>query len=228
VVAQSVPNSNITPSRLSSDNSTKNFADGSFDQLLKTAQSNLLGFKKLEFKFHVVSTKQKEDVKTEKEPNQTAQIETSKSKENTSEIQEKFELDNTETLKEVLTKNIPPANITFNGLFAGNIPAENIMLSKTNLQLIINDIIKQAKLIKSQQKTELSLSLANKELGKMFVNLVMKNGQVSINISAGTNTKRFLEDHLEELEMALEKSEINLDSIKISEVHYGQSNHLPN
>lgn len=239
MVAQSVPNSNITPSHLSVDNSSKNVADGSFDKLLTTAQNKLektswseieklFNFSQLKFDFHLLPTKKEKDLSVEKEQIPERSIETTKNKEKASVTEGKFELDNTEKLKEVLTKNIPSSHIVFSGLYAGNIPTENVMLSKTDLQLVINDIIKQAKLVKSGQRTELSLSLANRELGKMFINLIMKNGQVAINISAESGTKKFLEDNLLELELALEQSDIGVDSIKISEVTHGKSKQLPN
>jgi len=221
----------------------KKRSDGSFEIVLNGAEADLEKKKKimniscwaelekffnilpLEFKFDFASQKlsenplpkNKEQVKNNDNGGAQAEV-----KQATAKIQ------NTEALKEALINHIPlPSNIpvpstSFMSLFVNMEP-----LSKSNLQAVINEIVKQAKLVKTGEKTELSLSLLQKELGEMYVTLSMKNGQVLIQINAGAETKKLFENHLEELKMALKEAKVQLDGIKITEVDYERSSRNP-
>ncbi|NQU18409.1 MAG: flagellar hook-length control protein FliK [Candidatus Saganbacteria bacterium] len=241
--AHSVPSKQINESHLSGNSSAKNRADGSFNKRLNMAQEKLekknkfalttpwaqieklFNISRLEFDFNFSAADIKKDPSKQNESYSANQHEPAARGEDARKPIEQtgYEFKNTQVLKEVLCKNIPPQMLgSISGLFFGLGSDFQQSPMKPSLQLIINEIVKQAKLVKSGQKTELSLSLAQKELGEMLITITMKNGHLFINIIAAAETKKMLESNLGELELALKESDIALDSIKIEEVKHGR------
>jgi len=92
------------------------------------------------------------------------------------------------------------------------------VVTKANMQALIDEIVQNAKLLKINDKIELTLMLREKYFGEMNLSLLSKNGIISIQIFAQSETKKMLEDSISDLEAALEQAHIKFDDIKISEV----------
>jgi hypothetical protein len=100
-------------------------------------------------------------------------------------------------------------------------------MTKSDLKIIIDDIVEKIELMKVGRRTELNMALNYENLGDLLLNLTLKNGMVSIQISAAqSETKRSLEQNLSELESALKSAKINLKDLTVLEVKNGdQSKH---
>lgn len=98
--------------------------------------------------------------------------------------------------------------------------------NKFNLQFLIDQIIENAKFVKDQRRAELSLILKEESLGQIDLSLSSRNGLVSIQIMASAETKKDLQDSLEDLENALVLAEVKLDKIKIVEVNNSEQHRL--
>ena len=95
---------------------------------------------------------------------------------------------------------------------------EGKLQPKLDLQLLIDRIVEQVKLVKGKEKTELSLTLKPEELGEIFLVLSSHSGIVSISIQASPETKKLIDDQREELERALKRAQVSFDKIEIEEV----------
>ncbi|MFC1495946.1 flagellar hook-length control protein FliK [Candidatus Margulisiibacteriota bacterium] len=203
--------------------SSQNRADGTFEGKLQAEIERMFDFAKLEFDFNFPTTPIEDKTPYTEEPlnNNQAQVNVNDKKPEKQIENEQYENSNTDTLKEVLTKNIPishlPSPISPFSLSAMNMTNQP-MVSRVDLQNLINEIVKQAKLVRSSQKTKLSLSLSQKELGNLFLDLAVKNGQVLIEIGANPEAKKLLEDKVSELILALQHANIEIQNIKITEV----------
>lgn len=89
------------------------------------------------------------------------------------------------------------------------------LLSKLDLQFLIDQILSQVKLVKEKGKVELTLGLKPENLGEILLTLTSRSGMISIQIQAPEETKKIIEAELAELELALKKAKINLEEIKI-------------
>lgn len=87
-----------------------------------------------------------------------------------------------------------------------------------DLQSLVDQILEQISLVKSKNKTELSLALKPENMGEIILTLVSHSGTVSIQIQASSETKKLIDSRRQELEMALKKAKVNFDTIQISEV----------
>jgi hypothetical protein len=121
-------------------------------------------------------------------------------------------------LQELLAKNgwLAP-NLEASPLFF-QAQLEGKLLSKLDLQFLVDQILTQVKLIKGKGKTELMLGLKPENLGEILLTLTSKSGMISIQIQAPEETRKLLEELRQELELALKKSNVNLAEIKIQEL----------
>lgn len=125
-------------------------------------------------------------------------------------------------IKEVLSKNIPAPQI----LFAPIVPGQNVSaqmtsspVSRIDLQNLIDELIKNAELIRSGKKTELKLGITEKELGEMELAFSSKSGIISVLISTqNEETKKIIKDNITELEIALKDAKIRVEDIQVMEV----------
>ena len=121
-------------------------------------------------------------------------------------------------MQELLSKaNLLVPNLAAQPLFSQAFEAGTLQ-PKFDLQALIDKLIEQVNLVKSQGKTELSLSLKQDDLGDIFVQLTSLSGKVSIFMAAGADTKRLIDAGKDELERALKKAHVNLDTVTIEEV----------
>lgn len=204
--------------------------DGSFEETLKKCLSaapwkqlqNLFNIFPLDFDFKVEKTSTDIDAtrtQEEKTQQKTSPARDEKQNNNQAAAEKKnFEINDVKTVKEILNKFIPnPAAFAYAPALS-NTTGTNSAVSKIDLQVLIDQIVEQARLIKTQKKTELSLLLQEGELGQISVDLLSRNGLVSIRITASAETKKNLENSLKELEDALELADIKMDKIRIVEV----------
>lgn len=127
-------------------------------------------------------------------------------------------------IKEALVKFMPnPAIPVFVGQNLGLDQSSSKGVSKIDLQSMIDKIVEQAKLIRTEKTVELSMLLYEKELGEISLAITSRNGLVSIQIAARQEAKKNLEDAMKDLELALKIAEVNVAQIKIVEVKDGSS-----
>lgn len=132
-----------------------------------------------------------------------------------------FATNDVKTVKEILNKFIPnPVAASYLPIL-GTTAGTSLTATKFDLQVLIDQIVEQARLIKTQKIAELSLVLQESELGQIFLDIASRNGLVTIQITASADTKKNLENSLKELEDALELADIKADKIKIVEVKDG-------
>jgi hypothetical protein len=125
---------------------------------------------------------------------------------------------NRQLIQELLNKtNLLVPNLAAQPLFSQAFEAGTLQ-PKLDLQALIDKILEQVNLVKSRGKTELSLSLKQEDLGDIFLQLTSRSGRVSIFLSAGAETKKLIDAHLDELERALKKVHVNFDTVTIEEV----------
>jgi len=220
-------------------------ADDSFNKELKKAQDgldnknkissktwhqieSLIGITPLKFNFETNldadygSEKSKENYKPNSSQNCQTQDATKQQSRMTQqpEQNDKFETNNLKVIKEILA-NFMPNPVVPPSFFFGNLETSGTtsnIVSKIDLQLLIDQIAEQAKLVKSQRKVELALMLREEHLGKIDLSFASRNGFVSIQIAASPELNKSLQDSLPELEAALNLAHIKFDQIKIKEV----------
>jgi len=92
------------------------------------------------------------------------------------------------------------------------------LLSKLDLQYLVDQIISQLKIVKDKGKTELVLGLKPENLGEILLTLTSRAGMISIEIQAAEETKKLIVAEREKLELALKKAKINLNDLKITTI----------
>ncbi|MFC1637579.1 flagellar hook-length control protein FliK [Candidatus Margulisiibacteriota bacterium] len=120
------------------------------------------------------------------------------------------------TLQELLVKSgwlVP--NLEGRSLFY-QAQLEGKLVSKLDLQFLIDQIISQVKIVKAKGQVELTLGLKPEDLGEILLTLTSRSGLVSIQIQAPPETRKLIEEQMRELELALKKAKINLAEIKIT------------
>lgn len=121
-------------------------------------------------------------------------------------------------LKNLLIQNLPASHLfTLPSFYFGDTFLPQPIL-KADLQILIDELVEQARLLKINQKVELTLNLSEETLGNILLSLTSRQGVVSIQISANSQTQAYLKDHQSELEMALNLAEIPVDEVKIIEI----------
>jgi len=207
--------------------------DGSFDEHLKTAEKKLLiapwaevlkvfDAVPLKFEFDFESSPIDNEVPREKpkpEPEKSSSLKPHPSSQDQAEDLPKIFSD-LKVLKDMLIKNIPTSHlpIPLSSFAVSNDISSLQAVTRSDLQLLIDEIIEKIEFLKVGRRSELNLQLSYEELGNLQLSLISKNGLVSISITASPETKKALENNLSELELALKEAKINLDSIKIVEV----------
>lgn len=95
---------------------------------------------------------------------------------------------------------------------------EGKLLSKLDLQHLIDQILTQVRLVREKGKTELTIGLKSDNLGEIILTLTAKSGMVSIQIQAPEEIRKQLEALRRELEIALKKANVRLAEIKIERI----------
>lgn len=111
-----------------------------------------------------------------------------------------------------LTPNLAAQPQFYNAFLEGKLQL------KFDLQLLIDQIVEQVKLVKGKERTELSLTLKPEELGEILLVLTSRSGTISIQLQTSSETKKLIDSQKEELERALKKAHVNFDRIEIREV----------
>jgi flagellar hook-length control protein FliK len=97
------------------------------------------------------------------------------------------------------------------------------LLSKLDLQALVDKIVSQLKLVQDKGKAELTLGLRPENLGEIVLTITSRAGAIAIQIQANQETQKLLSNQLTELEEALRKVKVNLAELTITgpkEVHY--------
>jgi hypothetical protein len=108
-----------------------------------------------------------------------------------------------------LAPNLEASPLFFQAQLAGK------LLSKLDLQFLVDQILSQVKLVKEKGKVELTLGLRPENLGEILLTLTSRSGMVSIQIQAPEETKKLIEAELAELKLALKKAKVNLEEIEV-------------
>lgn len=111
-----------------------------------------------------------------------------------------------------LTPNLAAQPQFYNAFLEGKLQL------KLDLQLLIDQIVEQVKMVKGRERAELSLMLKPEELGEILLVLTSRSGMVSIQVQTSLETKKLIDSRREELERALKKAHVNFDRIEIREV----------
>lgn len=130
-----------------------------------------------------------------------------------------FIVEETDKIKEALAQNLPKFYFplsAFSPLYTEQMQMSN--LSSINLQILIDEIVKQAKLIKTQNKTNLELLLNEETLGTILLSLTSQKGKIVIQIAALPEIKKLLDKEINKLEESLERAKIDVEEIKVTEV----------
>ncbi len=88
--------------------------------------------------------------------------------------------------------------------------------TKIELEPLIENISKYAKVIKANGRTTIELSLKPEDLGNILLNISSKNGIVSVEIVASRETKDILDANLLALKDALTQANINVGNLDVS------------
>jgi len=240
VVSLNLTANKIEAPSLSRDDNTQRQGDGSFDRELEAAKNKLLvapwaevqkmfNITPLEFKFDFNANKIENEV--QKDTREPQQVKTDRAKSETGKETKTAELPKTAAMikisKDTLAKNIPLPVSPF--AFPASYLGDNASLpvTKSDMKMVIDDIVEKIELMKVGRRSELNMALNYENLGDLLLNLTLKDGMVSIQISAAQNdTKKSLEQNLSELESALKSAKINLKDLTVTEVKDGdQSKH---
>jgi len=92
---------------------------------------------------------------------------------------------------------------------------QGTLLQSIDLQLLVDEIVSQLKMVKEKGKVELIMGLKPENLGEILLTLTSRSGMIAIQIEASEETKKILDQQLEKLALALKKAKINLKDIKV-------------
>jgi len=101
---------------------------------------------------------------------------------------------------------------------------QGTLLTKLDLQSLVDEITSRIELVKDKGKTELTLGLHPKDLGEILLTLTSKSGMISIQIQAPEETRKMLEAEIKNLELALKKAKVNLLDITVSAIKEAKKN----
>lgn len=218
MVSNPVTSAPIDPASLNGTTATQTRrGDGTFDTFLSRAIAQLdLAIMPLMFEFDFSSEK------TEEAPPQPKKEQTNKDTDSfrtprTEVRNEKVAIQETKVIKQALIQNLPPLmNLPISINLAST---SSQSLTKQDMQIMIDEIVKQAKIFKLVRRLELNLDIESQELGKLILSFRSKDGAVAVVISAANaESRKLLDDHVLELESALKEARITLDSVRITEV----------
>ncbi len=89
------------------------------------------------------------------------------------------------------------------------------LLSKLDLQHLVDEIVSQVKMVQAKGRTELTLGLKPENLGEILMTLIARSGMISIEIQANDEVKKLIQAQLRDLEIALKKAKVNVADIKV-------------
>jgi hypothetical protein len=98
------------------------------------------------------------------------------------------------------------------------------LLSKLDLQSLVDKIVSQVNLVKEKGKIEFSLGLKPDDLGQILLTLISRSGMISIEIQAAEETRKMMEAQRDKLMLALKKANVNVSEIKISRIKEANQN----
>ena len=218
MVSNPVTSAPIDPASLNGTTATQTRrGDGTFDNFLSRAIAQLdLSIMPLTFEFDFSSEK------TEEAPPQPKEDKTNKDTDSFRTPHSEFRNERsvaleTKVIKQALIQNLPPL---MNLPISINLTSSSSQaLSKQDMQIMIDELVKQAKIFKLSRRLELNLDIESQELGKLLLSFHSKDGAVAIEIfAANAESRKLLDDHVLELESALKDARITLDSVRITEV----------
>jgi len=216
VVSNPVASSQIDTASLNGTTATQTRrGDGTFDTFLSRAIAQLdLAIMPLTFEFDFSSEKTEETPPQPKKEDKTIRDTDSHA---TPHSALRTETPETKVIKQALIQNLPPL---INLPISINLSSTSSQsLTRENLQLVIDEIVKQAKIFKLGRRLELNLDIESQELGKLLLSFRSKDGAVAVEIfAANAESRKLLDDHVLELESALKEARITLDSVRITEV----------
>jgi len=97
-----------------------------------------------------------------------------------------------------------------------NAELQGAFLAKFDMQSLVDKIVSQLELVKDKGKSELRFGLKPENLGEILLTLTSRSGMISINIGADDETRKIMEENLNELSAALKRAKVNLENIKVS------------
>lgn len=104
----------------------------------------------------------------------------------------------------------------------------NGIKGRINLQALVDEIIENIEIAKTNGKLELKLLLKPEDLGEILVKIQQDQGKINVTLWANGEALRELQDHLSELEKALSKNQISLGDLSVfSGNSGGQSENSP-
>ncbi len=92
---------------------------------------------------------------------------------------------------------------------------QGTLLQSLDLQVLIDEIVSQLKIVTEKGKVELIMGLKPENLGEILLTLTSRSGMIAIQIEASEETKKVLDQQLEKLALALKKAKVNLEDIKV-------------
>jgi len=81
---------------------------------------------------------------------------------------------------------------------------------------ISDKIVDRAKILKSNDKSEMVIELKPEWLGNITINILSEKGLISVVITAPQNSKDLIDANKAELEAALKNSNLNIGSLQVS------------
>jgi hypothetical protein len=138
--------------------------------------------------------------------------------------QKTYKLD-PKVFQEILSRSLGAFNVV--PAFIG--PTETMdFIAKVDLQQVIDEITKQATIVKNQKQTELLLGLKPDQLGEILLRITSQNGALSIQILANEETKKILDRGLEQLKNSLADAHLNIGNLSVDIGNFGGFQNQPN
>lgn len=88
---------------------------------------------------------------------------------------------------------------------------------KLDVDFLAGKIIDQVKLVQEKGRVELNLTLQPDELGEILLSVSLRNGVISVGMTASPETKKILDQNLNELQTSLKRAKLNLGELWVSE-----------
>lgn len=235
-----LPHIDANEPRLLPDSSARTTSDHSFEEKLKLEQARLgllfspfsqldsLFYSRLAGSFQSSEPQENSSLYSFTDQTEPAIKEPKFQNDNSSSVPRAHSLQMFESLPpQALNKNFLQQLLAQTGWLAPNLAAqpqfynafmEGKLQLKFDLQLLIDQIVEQVKLVKGKERAELSLTLKPEDMGEILLVLTSRSGMVSIQVQASSETKKLIDSQREELERALKKAHVNFDRIEIREV----------
>ena len=92
-----------------------------------------------------------------------------------------------------------------------------------DIETLSAELVRTARMLKKDGKTEIFLNLEPKELGKVLLSISSKDGVLTITLGANPEVQKILSDQLAELKAALKASQLNIGSLQVDIGGFAQS-----